>query len=53
MDDETLEAVNALYFNREPNKTIEGVALSLNISRRTLFYRRNKFMEKGKKLLGW
>lgn len=53
MDDDTLEAVNALYFNREPNKTIDGVALSLNISRSTLFYRRNKFMEKVKKLLGW
>lgn len=53
MDDETLEAINALYFNREPNLTIDGIALSLNISRNTLFYRRNKFIEKVKRLLGW
>lgn len=52
-DDDTLETIDSLYFHHDPNKTVEGVALDLNISRSTLFYRRNKFLELVKNNLGW
>lgn len=52
-DEETLETIDSLYFHHDPNKTVEGVALDLNISRSTLFYRRNKFLELVKNNLGW
>lgn len=52
-DEETLETIDSLYFHHDPNKTLEGVALDLNISRSTLFYRRNKFLELVKNNLGW
>lgn len=51
--DDTLETINSLYFHHDPNKTVDGVALDLNISRSTLFYRRNKFLELVRSNLGW
>jgi transcriptional regulator with PAS, ATPase and Fis domain len=51
--DDTRQVIDALYLNRDPNKTADGVALALHISRATLFYRRNKFFESVRKRLGW
>lgn len=47
------ELIDSLYFHHDPNKTIDGVAMDLNISRSALFYKRNKFMEAIKRGLGW
>lgn len=52
-DNITLELVGKLYFHRNPNQTLDRVALDLHISRSRLFYVRNKFLEAVRKGLGW
>lgn len=51
--DDEIELIDALYFHHDPNKTLDGVAYDLNISRSTLFYKRNKFLEEVRHGLGW
>lgn len=49
----TKDVVQSLYFKPNPNLTIDGLAEHLHISRSTLFYRRNKFLENLRRELGW
>ena len=52
-DDLSKAIVDKLYFHNDPNQTIDRVAMELHISRNTLFYRRNKFLECIRHSLGW
>ena len=52
-DDISKQVINKLYFNHDPNQTIDGLAMELHISRSTLFYKRNKFFESVRHKLGW
>lgn len=47
------QVIDRLYFHPNPDLTIDGVAYELNISRSTLFYKRNKFLETVRHKLGW
>lgn len=49
----TKRVIDALYFQRNPNLTLEGVADHLHISRTNLYYKRNHFLETLRKELGW
>lgn len=53
MDDNVLEVINSLYFQHDPNKTLEGLAYDLHIAPSSLYYRRNKFLETLCKKIGW
>lgn len=53
MDGNVLEVINSLYFQHDPNKTLEGLAYDLHIAPSSLYYRRNKFLETLCKKLGW
>lgn len=52
-DETTQLVINKMYFKRNPNQTIDGLAVSLHISRSSLFYKRNKFLESVRHKLGW
>lgn len=52
-DDLTKAIIDKLYFKPNPNLSIDGLAMELHISRSTLFYRRNKFLETIRHNLGW
>nr|WP_240401182.1 hypothetical protein [Lactobacillus iners] len=48
-----IKIIEQLYFYRNANKTLDGIALDMHISRNTIFYQRNKFLENLRRELGW
>lgn len=48
-----IKIIEQLYFYRNANKTLDGIALDMHVSRNTIFYQRNKFLENLRRELGW
>ena len=49
----TINVIGALYFERDRSLTNDGVALSLHLSKATLYRCRNEFLERLRNKLGW
>ena len=53
VDETTRQIITELYFKRYQTKNITGIADKLFISKRTLFRKRNYFLEQVRYKLGW